>query len=131
MHARQSLREWIGSSAVCAFSALLFLGIGSASPAAAQQTEVTPVAAPAQIRDHDRLVAALDSAARAHVADEGVAGVSVAVVRGTDTLLMRGYGYADLEWAVPTPADASASYEIGSVTKQFTAVADGQVHRPR
>ena len=52
-----------------------------------------------------------------------VAGVSVAVVRGVDTLLMRGYGRADIEWDVPTPADASASYEIGSVTKQFTAAA--------
>ncbi|MBW3535940.1 MAG: beta-lactamase family protein [Gemmatimonadetes bacterium] len=52
-----------------------------------------------------------------------VPGVSVAVVRGADTLLMRGYGFVDLEWDVPTPADASASYEIGSVTKQFTAAA--------
>jgi CubicO group peptidase (beta-lactamase class C family) len=52
-----------------------------------------------------------------------VAGVSVAVVRGADTLLPRGYGYVDLEWDVPTPEDASASYEIGAVTKQFTAAA--------
>lgn len=77
----------------------------------------------AQIADRAALVAALDSAARAHVADERVAGISVAVVRGTDTLLVRGYGSVDLEWDVPTPADASASYEIGSVTKQFTAAA--------
>ena len=45
------------------------------------------------------------------------------MVRGADTLLLRGYGYADLEWEVPTPPDAAASYEIGSVTKQFTAAA--------
>ncbi|MCA9738775.1 MAG: serine hydrolase domain-containing protein [Gemmatimonadota bacterium] len=76
-----------------------------------------------QIADRTRLVAALDSAARAHVAHPMVAGVSVAVVRGADTLLLAGYGQVDLEWSVPTPTDASASYEIGSVTKQFTAAA--------
>jgi len=79
--------------------------------------------AAAQIADRAALVQALDSAARAHVDHELVPGASVAVVRGADTLLFRGYGYVDLEWMVPTPVDASASYEIGSVTKQFTAAA--------
>ena len=79
--------------------------------------------ADAQIQDRARLIAAMDSAARAHVAHPMVAGVSVAVVRGADTLLLKGYGMADLEWSVATPADGSASYEIGSVTKQFTAAA--------
>jgi CubicO group peptidase (beta-lactamase class C family) len=65
--------------------------------------------------------AALDSAARAHAGDSTVAGVAVAVVRGADTLLLDGYGHADLEHDVPTPPDAV--YEIGSVTKQFTAAA--------
>ncbi len=77
----------------------------------------------AQITDRATLVAALDSAARAHAADSMVAGVSVAVVRGADTLLLRGYGSADLEWDVATPADGRASYEIGSMTKQFTSTA--------
>lgn len=77
----------------------------------------------AQVTDRARLVAAIDSAARAHVEHPMVAGVSVGVVRGNDTLLIRGYGFADLEWDVPTPPDGSASYEIGSVTKQFTAAA--------
>ncbi len=79
--------------------------------------------ASAQIRDRARLVEALDSTARAHAGLPNMAGVSVAVVRGADTLLMRGYGQADLEWHVPTPEDGSASYEIGSITKQFTAAA--------
>ncbi len=77
----------------------------------------------AQVRERPELVAALDSVARAYVEHPMVAGVSVAVVRGADTLLMKGYGYADLEWSISTPADATASYEIGSVTKQFTAAA--------
>lgn len=67
------------------------------------------------------LVAALDSAVVAHVEDERVAGVSVAVVRGADTLMMRGYGFADLEWDTPTPVDGVGTYEIGSITEQFTA----------
>ena len=82
-----------------------------------------PTVADAQIHDRGDLAAALDSAARAHVEHAMVAGVSVAVVRGGDTLLERGYGYADLEWRIRTPQDASASYEIGSMTKQFTAAA--------
>ena len=82
-----------------------------------------PATAAAQIADRAALVQALDSAARAHAEHPMVAGVSVAVVRGADTLLLKGYGLADLEWDVATPEDASASYEIGSVTKQFTAAA--------
>ena len=64
-------------------------------------------------------VAAIDSVA-AHALSGGKgAGLSIAVVRGKDTLAMKGYGYADLEFDVPTPPHAI--YEIGSVTKQFTA----------
>ena len=69
------------------------------------------------------VVAELDSAARAHVESEIIAGVSVAVVHRGETLLQRGYGYVDLEWSVETPRNGGASYEIGSVTKQFTAAA--------
>jgi CubicO group peptidase (beta-lactamase class C family) len=76
-----------------------------------------------QVADRSALVAALDSAAAAHAEHEMVAGVSVAVVRSSDTLLLKGYGSVDLEWDIPTPPDADASYEIGSMTKQFTAAA--------
>ena len=77
--------------------------------------------AAAQARDAVTLRARLDSIARTALADGGLAGLSVAVVRGTDTLLMAAYGSADLELGVPTPSDAV--YEIASVTKQFTAAA--------
>lgn len=69
------------------------------------------------------LTHALDSAARAHVESPIVPGVSVAVVRRGEVLLQGGYGFVDLEWDVRTPAEGDASYEIGSVTKQFTAAA--------
>jgi CubicO group peptidase (beta-lactamase class C family) len=48
-------------------------------------------------------------------------GIVAAVVQGDDTLLMQSYGKADVEWDVPMPLDAL--FEMGSVTKQFTAVA--------
>jgi D-alanyl-D-alanine carboxypeptidase len=55
------------------------------------------------------------------VAGGNVAGLAVAVVKGRDTLLFKGYGFADLENRVPvTPATV---FRIGSVTKQFTSAA--------
>jgi CubicO group peptidase (beta-lactamase class C family) len=96
------------------FLAALLLGT-TASAAHAQS--------PTQARPSDRaaLVARLDSLAHAPVQEGRAAGISVAVVHGRDTLLFKGYGMANIELAVPMPADAV--HEIGSVTKQFTAAA--------
>lgn len=81
------------------------------------------LAAPAARAQSSRaaLIARLDSLAGAPVEEGRAVGISVAVVRGADTLLLRGYGEADIELDVPTPD--GAVYEIGSVTKQFTAAA--------
>ena len=65
------------------------------------------------------LTARLDAIVEAPIKAGTVAGVSVAVVKGGATVLMKGYGLADLELNVPTPP--GATYEIGSVTKQFTS----------
>jgi CubicO group peptidase (beta-lactamase class C family) len=62
-----------------------------------------------------------DSLAESVVKSGAVAGLSIAVVRGKDTLVMKGYGSADLENELP--ATARTVYRIGSVTKQFTSVA--------
>jgi CubicO group peptidase (beta-lactamase class C family) len=67
------------------------------------------------------LVARLDSLAGAAVAENRTAGLSVAVVHGQDTLLLKGYGKANIELNQATPD--RAVYEIGSITKQFTAAA--------
>ncbi|MEW5915610.1 MAG: serine hydrolase domain-containing protein, partial [Gemmatimonadota bacterium] len=71
--------------------------------------------------DRAALVKKLDSLAGSGVLEKRAAGIVAAVVRGNDTLLFKGYGRADVEWNIDMPIDAM--FEIGSVTKQFTAVA--------
>ncbi len=88
----------------------------AARAALAALAGAAPLAAQA---DRATLVAAADSMAAAAIDAGDVAGMSIAVLRGADTLLLAAYGSADLELDVPTPDDAV--YEIGSVTKQFTA----------
>jgi CubicO group peptidase (beta-lactamase class C family) len=63
----------------------------------------------------------LDSIAGSGIVANRAPGMVAAVVRGNDTLLFKAYGRANVEWDVPMPADAL--FEIGSVTKQFTAAA--------
>lgn len=63
----------------------------------------------------------IDSIAGAGVLANRAVGLVAAVVKGNDSLLMKAYGKADVEWDVPMTVDAM--FEIGSITKQFTAVA--------
>ncbi|HEX6050083.1 MAG TPA: serine hydrolase domain-containing protein, partial [Gemmatimonadaceae bacterium] len=94
------------SLAALALAALALAALG-ASTAAAQPSRT--------------LTQKLDSLAGSGVLENRAAGIVTAVVKGNDTLLFKGYGKADVEWDVPMPADAM--FEIGSVTKQFTAAA--------
>jgi CubicO group peptidase (beta-lactamase class C family) len=75
----------------------------------------------ARAQDDAALTRRLDSIAGYWVRRHLAVGIVAAVVRGDDTLLMKPYGKADVEWDVPMPLDAM--FEIGSATKQFTAVA--------
>jgi len=63
---------------------------------------------------------AADSLAESAVRSGNVAALTIAVVRGRDTLVSKGYGMADIENDVA--ATAQTVYRIGSVTKQFTSV---------
>ncbi len=63
--------------------------------------------------------ARLDSLARAFMATGQTPGLAVFVLRGNDTLLLRGYGFADLEDS--TRATSRTVFRIGSITKQFTS----------
>src|SRR5262245_48311611 len=66
-------------------------------------------------------LAAIRAIVEAPIKAGKVAGASVVVARQGQTILAQSFGQADLELDVPMPADAS--FEIGSVTKQFTAAA--------
>jgi CubicO group peptidase (beta-lactamase class C family) len=96
--------------------ATIVLLVTVASAASAQVTQASQRPA-----DRATLVTRLDSLAGSGVLENRAVGTAAAVVRGNDTLLLKGYGKADVEWNVPMPADAI--FEIGSITKQFTAVA--------
>ena len=78
-------------------------------------------AVPAGAQDARPLRQRLDSLAGSGVVENRAVGIVAAVVRANDTLLLNGYGKADVEWNVPMPPDAV--FEIGSVAKQFTAAA--------
>ena len=62
-----------------------------------------------------------DSIFQAAVDSAEIAGASVLVYRNGEALLDKAYGYASLELQAPVPQDGV--FEIGSVTKQFTAAA--------
>ena len=64
---------------------------------------------------------AVDSLARAFVAQRGAPRVAIGVTRGGQPIVMKGWGKADLENDVA--ATEHSVYRIGSITKQFTAAA--------
>jgi CubicO group peptidase (beta-lactamase class C family) len=65
--------------------------------------------------------ALVDSIARVALAERSIPGMSVVVMRGPATLIATGYGMADRESGAP--ATAGTVYQLGSISKQFTAAA--------
>ena len=64
---------------------------------------------------------AIDHSVNERMRELRLPGVALAVVRGGEIVTIRCFGSADLEHAVPVSEDSV--FEIGSLTKQFTAVA--------
>jgi D-alanyl-D-alanine carboxypeptidase len=64
---------------------------------------------------------AVDAVVERYMATHHVPSVSVAVVRSGRPLVKRGYGFANLECGLP--ASSHTLYQIGSITKPFTATA--------
>lgn len=62
-----------------------------------------------------------DSLFQASLDSAQIAGGAILVYQNGDMLLKKSYGYGSLELSVPMPEEAQ--FEIGSVTKQFTATA--------
>ena len=62
----------------------------------------------------------MEEVVQTYVRDKTFMG-AVLVARGSDVILSKGYGSANLEWDIPnTPA---TKFRLGSITKQFTAAA--------
>ena len=78
-----------------------------------------PVAA--QAPDPATLARRVDSLATSAIEQGPLAGLGIVVARGDRILVAKGYGFADLENQVP--ATAETIFKVGSVTKQFTALA--------
>ena len=76
--------------------------------------------------------AAVDAAVTRQLSAQHVPGISIAIERDGQVLYAHGYGYRDV--ADAKPVDSSTYFEIGSITKQFTATAvallvdDGKMH---
>lgn len=66
-------------------------------------------------------MSAADSAVRQSAEMEHVTGATVAVIRDERVVEIRGFGKRDL--AAGLPADENTKYEVGSITKEFTAAA--------
>ena len=97
--------------------ASLALAAPLAAPLAAQPA-VQPPGRPAP---RARIQAVADSLVAAALGGTQASGMAIAVIRGADTIVMKGYGHADLENDVP--ATPRTVFRIGSLTKQFTAAA--------
>jgi len=76
---------------------------------------------PVRALDMPAAAAAIDQAARSAIANQETPGLQVAVYKDGAPLLVKSYGLANLELNVPVSNDSA--FRIGSVTKQFTAVA--------
>ena len=63
-------------------------------------------------------IARMEQVIQSYTANQQFMG-SVLVAKGTNVLLSKGYGSANLEWDVPN--SPSTKFRLGSVTKQFTA----------
>jgi len=60
----------------------------------------------------------MDDVVQSYVRDKTFMG-AVLVARGSDVMLSKGYGSANLEWNIPNAP--STKFRLGSITKQFTA----------
>jgi CubicO group peptidase (beta-lactamase class C family) len=88
---------------------LLVLGLACTEPTAKDEPK------------DSELLSTIDAIVREAMERDHVVGTSIGVKQGDEILVAKGYGFADLENEVE--ANEHTVYRIGSVTKQFTAVA--------
>ena len=94
--------------------------LGALTPSAAQSPQAAP--SPPAPLTAEALAALIDDIVPAHLSAADIPGATVAVVLGGETVLITGYGVADIEDG--RPVDADTIFRIGSIGKivTFTAV---------
>jgi D-alanyl-D-alanine carboxypeptidase len=101
------------------------LRLGRARVAAALVCALIPVVVAAQSAPVSTATAstaeAVDAFVERTLAARSLAGASVAVIRDGKVVLAKGYGFSDLE--TKTRATEQTIYQLGSITKPFTAMA--------
>lgn len=94
-----------------------------AGAAAAPGGEARAAASPANPAELESFV---DGLVSAQLAEYDVPGAVVVIVRGGEVLLQKGYGHSDADGRVPVDPERTR-FDIGSVTKLFTATAAMQL----
>ena len=69
----------------------------------------------------DHALSRIDSVVKAEMTRQKIPGVGVAVIKGGEVMLAKGYGEANVEHHVPVTPETV--FESGSVGKQFTSAA--------
>jgi D-alanyl-D-alanine carboxypeptidase len=88
---------------------------GGGSTPSAQSCPLLPSPPPSS------LGSVVDGLVENEMAAQGLVGMSVAIAKNRTVLFSQGYGYADLSTC--QPVQPATVFQIGSVTKQFTAAA--------
>jgi D-alanyl-D-alanine carboxypeptidase len=98
-----------GLIVLVAAAALVPLALGAQADRAGVQSGLDPA------------LVAVDATIAADFAKDGVGGLSIGVVSGKQLIWSRHYGYAETE--TKRAPDNDTAYRVGSITKQFTALA--------
>jgi D-alanyl-D-alanine carboxypeptidase len=88
---------------------------GAGSTPSAQSCPLLPAPPPSSVGS------IVDGLVENEMTAQGLVGMSVAIAKNGTVLYSQGYGYADLSTC--EPVQAATVFQIGSVTKQFTAAA--------
>ena len=75
--------------------------------------------------DGASIIRVVSAAAQAEVDSGMVSGVTIALVNDQETILVRGFGFADKQKRLPSRPDTV--YRAGSISKLFTAMAAMQL----
>jgi CubicO group peptidase (beta-lactamase class C family) len=104
---------------------LLFINISTVAPQkksnSINQMKSSKISQPGNLTKEDAALIKEINLIAENALKRPVAGFSLGVMKDNRVILKRGYGFADLERKIP--ATAETRYQIGSITKQFTAAA--------